>query len=284
MVFYACAASASLADLLTGVVRPARVVGVLDSAVYLATDHPETPMVCLALPTAVRVPCAAVVGAGSLPTPRIGDGAQVGAGGVVVGDAAYRVGRWWQPPRPRGLRRVDPPALTAAADAIRRAVADPLDAAGRRAAAQLTSVLTGAADAGGLTDPVGALLGRGPGLTPLGDDVLAGMLVALRALAHPGADPLAEIVRATAPAATTAVSAALLRHAAGGECVPPLAAVLDAVLDVGDHPGMDAALVALLDVGHTSGAGLARGATAALDAAALSRPPVAVPSHGRIAP
>ena len=70
---------------------------------------------------------------------------------------------------------------------------------------------------------------------------------------------------ALAPVRTTALSAALLWHAARGECVDEVAAVAAALsgrLDV------DAALRRLLDVGHTSGAALAAGLVLAAEAAA----------------
>jgi hypothetical protein len=100
------------------------------------------------------------------------------------------------------------------------------------------------------------LLGRGPGLTPLGDDMLAGVLVTLGALGAPAFGRLGAAVRALAPGRTTLVSAALLRHAVRGECVPELAALL-----TGDPGG--AAGTALLRVGATSGTGLAAGVLAA---------------------
>jgi Protein of unknown function (DUF2877) len=67
-----------------------------------------------------------------------------------------------------------------------------------------------------------------------------------------------------AEGATTALSAQLLRHAARGECVAQVAAVV-AVL-VG-RPAPSDAVDQLLAVGHTSGAALAVGL---LSAAALS--------------
>src|SRR5262249_13546495 len=59
------------------------------------------------------------------------------------------------------------------------------------------------------------LLGRGPGLTPAGDDVLAGLLAG-RAAYGPDDRALADDICALAPSRTTALSAALLRHAARG--------------------------------------------------------------------
>lgn len=111
---------------------------------------------------------------------------------------------------------------------------------------------------------VARLLGRGPGLTPSADDLLAGFLVGAWAFGL----EVAGIVAATAalaPVRTTALSAALLWHAARGECVDQVAAVASAL---SGRLEIDAALRRLLDVGHTSGAALAAGLVLAAEAAA----------------
>lgn len=104
------------------------------------------------------------------------------------------------------------------------------------------------------------LLGRGEGLTPLGDDVLAGWLALHRAVgvATPEVD---EVVR-TAPDRTTLLSATLLDCASEGEVLPEYAAWLRA-LGSDDEPALVRALHA---IGATSGAGLHLGGTLALDA------------------
>ena len=104
------------------------------------------------------------------------------------------------------------------------------------------------------------LLGRGPGLTPLGDDVLCGWLAVHRLSGVP--TPAVDEVLATARRRTTLLSATLLDCADHGEVVPEFGAWL-AVLAT-DRAGQ--ALAALLRVGATSGAGLAVGAAAALTA------------------
>jgi hypothetical protein len=138
-------------------------------------------------------------------------------------------------------------------------VADPLDGQGRAAVADLVQALK----MGSSPDAaVARLLGRGPGLTPTGDDVLAGALVSLNALGAPAAGSLAAAVAASAPTATTKVSVALLRHAARGECIPQLADLLEAVshgTDSGAASPLPRAAGALLAVGHCSGAGLLHG-------------------------
>jgi hypothetical protein len=65
-----------------------------------------------------------------------------------------------------------------------------------------------------------------------------------------------------APAATTALSASLLRHAAASEVAAPAAAVLAALTGSG---AVVPALDRLLDVGSTSGRDLALGLLAAAD-------------------
>ena len=107
------------------------------------------------------------------------------------------------------------------------------------------------------------LLGHGPGLTPSGDDVLAGYLVGAAAYGLP-VDALRAYVDANAHRRTTTLSAALLRHAAAGETIPQVAALLDA-LD--GHRPLDRALRELAAVGHTSGAALGSGVLAAAESA-----------------
>ncbi len=81
------------------------------------------------------------------------------------------------------------------------------------------------------TPPVD-LLGLGPGLTPSGDDVLCGALVALHAVGR--ADALASPRRRrstkAAPAATSPLSGAFLRAAAEGLGAEPLHATICALL------------------------------------------------------
>jgi hypothetical protein len=111
-----------------------------------------------------------------------------------------------------------------------------------------------AIDAEGVAD----LVGRGDGLTPLGDDVLCGWLVAHRAagVATPAVD---DAVRRALPRTTT-LSATLLACALEGECADLVADYLRAL-------GTDAARAArdaLESLGHSSGSGLAFGVDLAL--------------------
>ena len=106
----------------------------------------------------------------------------------------------------------------------------------------------------------GRLQGRGTGLTPSGDDVLAGILLV-------GAiDPTQRRVLTdlALKARTTPLSRAFLRWAASGQSIQPAHALLDAAAS-GDQSGMSGAAASLAEVGATSGralvAGIALGAT-----------------------
>lgn len=93
------------------------------------------------------------------------------------------------------------------------------------------------------------LIGRGPGLTPSGDDMLTGMLAVFIAaekpihLFLPSIDQLALL--------TTSVSCSYLNSARLGEFSTPVLGVMRS-LQTGRHT--DRALSRLLAVGHTSGA------------------------------
>jgi hypothetical protein len=263
------AASSAVELALVGPVRSAIVVASTPQATYFQVADPDQTMICLASAAAVRVPCAVVLESKALP-PQLPEGtiATVGGGAVSVSangvGATYRATRWWRAPRPRGLGAVPPARLAGAVRWLTGRVADPLDAPGRAAVAALVEALA----RGDRPDPaVARLLGRGPGLTPTGDDVLAGALVTLAALGSPMSMPLGAAVLAAAPDATTTVSAGLLRHAAAGECIPQLADLLTAVGDGTADPAAGAlprAAGALLAVGHCSGAGLLHGVLVAV--------------------
>lgn len=232
--------SSAVALVTRGPRRPAAVLGVTTGALYL--DARDAVLAVLTA-DAARLPCGIV-----LPQPAaqfslrqvppdgfvlVGDGALswTSGGRPVVVDVV----REWRPARVRPVR--------ARADRLEelRAALAPIDLGVPLSASPL------------------ALLGRGPGLTPSGDDVLAGYLLGCRALGQP-VPSVAGLHR------TTALSAALLRHAFVGECVPEVAALVSAL--AGDAP---LPIDALLRVGATSGAALAAGVLLA-SAAPATRP------------
>jgi hypothetical protein len=88
------------------------------------------------------------------------------------------------------------------------------------------------------------LIGRGPGLTPEGDDVLAAA-AAVVAARWPGDPWLAHLLPADLRDRTTALSATLLELAVAGQAIEPLHGLF------GDR--WRAALTRLLELGHTTG-------------------------------
>jgi hypothetical protein len=243
------AASSALRDLLAGPPVPAHVLGSGPFALYLGTD--DAVLAVLAR-DAVRLPCALTLStsAAELPLTSLDAADPVWVGGGAIrwtgsdGPSAVLVARHWAPTR------------------VRKGISIPIDR--WRSALSAFDCGVDARLIGRLTvgacEQAGSLLGSGPGLTPAGDDVLAGFLLGTRALGVP-AGPLGRFVAEQAPAATTALSAQLLRHALRGECVPQVAAALASPEDT-------SALAALLAVGHTSGTALARGLLRAAEYAA----------------
>ncbi|HEX4976500.1 MAG TPA: DUF2877 domain-containing protein [Nocardioides sp.] len=186
--------------------------------VHYETGVPAVPVLCVALPGAVRLP--ATLLSSRLPAPSAHDGAT---------PTSIAVTRWWRPARPPRLA-VPAPAV------LERLPEPPYD----------------------VLDPL-ALVGRGEGLTPQGDDVLAAALVTARATGDPRlAGWCARTRLALATRRTTAVSRGLLHHALEGWATPELVDVLVA-LGGADADTVDRAVQRLLAVGRTSGAALLDG-------------------------
>ena len=225
------AASTLVRPALAGPLRPAAVVASGPAATYLDAGG---DLVAVVAPGGVRLPCAVVLATpGPLPT---GGDLAVGAGAVwQAGEPVVTVRRWFDP-RVR-LAAVVPEALARLQAAV-HAIPAPDPAVP------------------GSAGPVEDLLGLGAGLTPSGDDLLAGWLAALRARRLPQADAVGAAVRRLAPGRTTRLSAALLAAADEGAVIPEAAAVLRAVGGAGD---VGEAAGRLLGLGHTSGWYLAAG-------------------------
>jgi hypothetical protein len=102
-------------------------------------------------------------------------------------------------------------------------------------------------------DSVDKLLGRGPGLTPSGDDYLAGTMVALQLLgASKVRDTIWNTIRQLAPALTSPLSFAHLQGAAAGALSEPIHLLLHSVL-ANEADRLPARLAAVGAIGHTSG-------------------------------
>ena len=130
-------------------------------------------------------------------------------------------------------------------------------------------------------DPVLYWLGRGPGLTPSGDDMIAGMITALWFTGEIGPSNAALIRRPLADAArhlTTDISAEYLHCACQGIALGALRDLLVA-LDRSDMSGAIDAVSRLRRFGHTSGMDSLLGIVAALRhlAARRRRAPCSLP-------
>ncbi len=168
-------------------------------------------------------------------------------------------------PQDGAFRAALDPAF-AAGDAVTRALALRSRALGDWIAR--TRHQAGHDDAG--PAPVEGLVGLGSGLTPAGDDLVGGALIALRALADDiVADRLAAAVAALAPGATTLLSRAMLRVACGGTGGEALHDLL-AALGRADAAGAIGLLAAIARVGHSSGWDALAGALLALGSSTSS--------------
>jgi Protein of unknown function (DUF2877) len=119
---------------------------------------------------------------------------------------------------------------------------------------------------GKFDDPVLYWLGRGPGLTPSGDDVLVGMIAALwsaGAIDSSIMTPVRQLLEDSARPLTTDISVEYLHYACQGLVIGGLRDLL-VTLDRSDMSGTAAAVNRLHRFGHTSGMDCLLGAVTAL--------------------
>ncbi|MDD7938290.1 DUF2877 domain-containing protein [Actinomycetospora lutea] len=175
----------------------------------------------------------------TLPPCRIGE--------AVTGDGSRLAGPRWALRGPGAVwwgTTPGPDALAARDDDLVRAALVPGE------------LLAAAARATSPEDLAAAVGGRGPGLTPAGDDVLAGVVLVERAAGGPGVeDRLAAVCAAVR---TTGPSRAFLAWAARGQSVAPAHDWLHAVA-AGDRAAATRALARLHALGADSGRHLAAG-------------------------
>ena len=119
-----------------------------------------------------------------------------------------------------------------------------------------------ALDARDLPKAASALSGLGPGLTPAGDDALAGALLSARFLWGEAAEP--SLHAALAHAETGLISRSFLEWAAAGQVVAPVHALLRAASER-DRTGAERAVTQLGWIGASSGADLAFGLSIGLE-------------------
>jgi hypothetical protein len=228
--------------------RPGAVdlLGVATHAVWLGLDE---GVLVVADRSSVRLPIGVEL-PGDDPWIEPDQRVYVGDGRIDAGHVVIEVGRWWNPVP--ALGRVDTTTLHDAVELIDSRIP-------RRSDDGLARALAGR-DEHGLFLAAGDLLGRGRGLTPDGDDILAGALAASillrRSLGRPAfaldRRPLLDL----ASQRTTALSTALIGAAIDGAVADPVARMLAAMCGRGDLP---AAIDEVLAIGHSSGASLATG-------------------------
>lgn len=270
------AASLAVREMLERPRRAAKVIAVFPSAVYLQLKMGQEPrVVALVGSDGVRPANSIVVPAASRQHPfsgvREGDDGWVGDGHAEAGSLRVRVKRWWDPnpvlgPVPASRLQHGAMMLESGLDSSMCGLAGhpgPRMLAERCAHGDLAHAVLAAEK----------IVGLGPGLTPSGDDVIAGVLLSLRLLggAVPGgsravwlADWLGAAVTADAETRTTSLSASLLHCAARGQAGAEAAAVLRGM--AGQEP-LSPALRRLLNTGRYSGPDLAWGLLAGCRAA-----------------
>ena len=248
-------ASTALFSLVSGSGVEASVLGTSSHAVWLLADD---RVIVISTSDATRLPNGIQLAAGSqeelFQMVHHGGKVDVGHGRLILEGLAVEVTRWWDP-RP-ALAPITPEELAGTTAGLPDDVPD-IDSAPLRRALEVRS-------AGGILHAARSLLGKGPGLTPEGDDFLAGALAATRLLAEALGNertismiagistPLAQL----AEARTTTFSAALIQSALRGQVAEPAGSLLRALTGRGD---VAASHLSLIRVGHTSGPALAAG-------------------------
>lgn len=251
----AVAGPARILDLISGPVRPVDVLGRFATALYLRLAGAE--VIALLSSDAVRLPIGLMLPTSSheLPLTHLSGRVAVGAGAVYIGSWSCRVSRLVSLRAPAGLT-----PDRHACEHLHHRLAHCQSA---NPDLRLPAALPDDGRSPEMTaDLVRRLLGVGLGLTPAGDDVLAGLLVGLWSFGQK-AEPLRLAVLADLPAGTTDLSAALLRCAIRGESIPQVNQLLRTMSGSGWQARLDHALYDLVRVGHTSGTALATGVLAA---------------------
>lgn len=248
----AAAASVALRPMLEGPSRRAELMGVSRHAAWVDVDG---DVVVVSDAEAVRLPNALELSLFRLDSwIRETDLVEIGTGMMKIADLDIVPRRWFDP---RPVLRSTPVDQLHAALAILKEVAQP------RSHPELQQALQ-FADANGLVRTAAELLGGGEGLTPEGDDVVAGALAAYVLLGTATGKSIQWLTTAGleewAQRRTTGFSYSLIVHALRGEVAQPFAGVLRGL--VGDEH-LPAAVAQLQAVGHTSGQALIEGILAA---------------------
>lgn len=257
-------ASTAVGALLSGRGQLATVLASTEVASYLSVPEPgpSTPVLALLANGAVRLPIGVCVATGELP--EAGSTVAIGDGVIATRHHIWQPARWWDP-RPHlragGLLGRESGLLALLEGEPGSSFGLPLAEAVRVAAAL----------AEGSIDEALGVIGLGPGLTPAGDDVVAGALAAL-ALGGRLDDTVRAAIEAHASSRTTALSAALLGAAGKGQVIPQAATLLSVVSAGSPASQLRSAAVQLFGVGATSGHDLCAGIAGVLAALAELAP------------
>lgn len=240
------AAAAGIRDVLAAPVCTGLVLGIVAHAVIIGLDTPVgLRVVCLVTAAGTGVPNGVrLTGSESLTAYRSGESAVIGERTIQLGDNHFQVVRTWESAVPR---------VAPTADGL-GVVDDVLSAADLGVPPPAIRALERGLADGAPGPAVDALIGLGKGLTPGGDDVLAGVLTGLHATGHH--DRARELITVDSLAdRTTQLSADLLRLAAAGHACVEMLALVRALHGVPSRRDVHR----LLSIGHTSGADLATG-------------------------
>ncbi|MCP4308867.1 MAG: DUF2877 domain-containing protein [bacterium] len=248
-------ASTAIYGLVSAAGTQATVLGTSAHAVWLLVDD---RVLVISTSDSTRLPNGVQIAAGSssdlFRMVHHGATIDIGHGRIMLEGVAVTINRWWDP-RPT-LTATTEADLATAINGLPTDVPD-IDPAPLRAALMANS-------AGGILHSARLLLGKGSGLTPEGDDYLAGALAGTRllgealrrdrtaALIAGVSVPLAKL----ADARTTSFSASLIHAALRGQVAEPAGALLRAFTGRGD---IASSHESLLHVGHSSGPALAAG-------------------------
>ncbi len=251
--------STALDATMSGPVQHGTVLTATRFACYAMLDEESDPsVIAIVAPGAVRLPISLYVA--RLPAVAQGDPFTIGEGSVTAAGHAWRAARWWDP-RPR----VDANALIALGWRLDELVrSEPSERFGielDRAHFAVSEL------ARGNPEPACWILGFGPGLTPAGDDVIAGAFAAL-ALTNRLPETAVDDITSAARSRTTALSTALIVAASRGQVVPQAARLLHSLIGDDDSDTIGSVARGLFAVGATSGHDLALGLATALTATA----------------
>jgi hypothetical protein len=265
-------ASLAVRELVRGPRRNGRVLAALPQATYLefADAVPEPRVIALSPPDAIRLPNAIIA------APCEGRDAGecwTGEGRIMACGRDIRIVRWWDPSPvfgPLSRARLDHGCGVLARLCAAAEHAPGLN--GQDGPSRLASCCANG-DLAGAVEAAEQLVGLGPGLVPSGDNVVSGVLLALRLLggAISGgtravwlANWLSASVTCHAAQRTTPLAASLLHCAATGQAAAEVSAVL---LGMAGQEPLEPAATRLL--AGSGGADLAWGLVAGCRAALL---------------